>query len=211
MIKSLKLRLKSVQNCLRSRQQLIIENLLLRHLLSILQRNSMKPRLQTSDRVLFVLLTCFLNNWRQVITIVKPETVISWHRKGFKLFWRWKCRHGKTGRKPIDPEIKKLIHDMNIANHLWGAPRIHGELLKLGIEVSQATVRRYMKKHIKPPSQTWRTFLDNHITDIVSIDFFTVPTATFKILYVFVVLSHERRKIQCYQVPHSIMDRSADY
>ncbi len=203
MINSLKNLLKSIQNCFSSRQQLVLENLLLRHQLTILQRNAKRPRLQTSDRALFVLISRFLNNWRQVITLVKPDTLISWHRKSFKLFWRWKSRHGKPGRNRIDPEIQKLIRDMSLANHLWGAPRIHGELLKLGIEVSQATVRRYMKKHRKPPSQNWRTFLDNHITDIVSVDFFTVPTVTFKILFVFVVLSHDRRKILHFNVTKS--------
>jgi len=195
MINSLKILLKSIVNCFSSQQQLVIENLLLRHQLSILQRNAKKPRLQTSDRALIVFFSRYLNNWRQIVTIVKPETVISWHRKGFKLFWKWKCRHGKPGRNRIDPEIRKLIREMSIANHLWGAPRIHGELLKLGFELSQATVRRYMKKHVKPPSQTWRTFLANHMHNTVSIDFFIVPTINFKLLFVFVVLAHERRKI----------------
>jgi len=158
--------------------------------------------LQTSDRALFVIFSRFLDNWRQVITIVKPETVISWHRKGFKLFWRWKSRN-KLGRPGIDSEIRKLIGDMSIANNLWGAPRIHGELLKLGFEVSQATVRRYMKKHIKPPSQTWRTFLTNHMHNTASIDFFVVPTITFKLLFVLVVLSHDRRKIVHFNVTAS--------
>ena len=158
--------------------------------------------MQTSDRALFVIFSRFLDNWRQVITIVKPETVISWHRKGFKLFWRWKSRN-KLGRPGIDSEIRKLIGDMSIANNLWGAPRIHGELLKLGFEVSQATVRRYMKKHIKPPSQTWRTFLTNHMHNTASIDFFVVPTITFKLLFVLVVLSHDRRKIVHFNVTAS--------
>ncbi len=203
MIKSLKLLLKTINNYFCSRQQLILENILLRQQLSILQRNTKKPRLKISDRALFVLISMFLNNRRQTITIVKPDTVIRWHRKGFKLFWRLKSRHGKSGRKRIDPEVIKLIQDMSKANHLWGAPRIHGELLKLGIEVSQATVRRYMVKYRKPPSQTWRTFLNNHVKDIVSIDFFVVPTVTFRILYVFVVFAHDRRRIIHFNVTKS--------
>ena len=199
---SLKILLKSIVNCFSTRKHLVLENLLLRHQISILQRNAKRPRLQTSDRALFVLFSRFLNDWRQVITIVKPETVISWHRKGFKLFWRWKSRN-KLGRPGIDSEIRKLIGDMSIANNLWGAPRIHGELLKLGFEVSQATVRRYMKKHIKPPSQTWRTFLTNHMHNTASIDFFVVPTITFKLLFVLVVLSHDRRKIVHFNVTAS--------
>ena len=136
-----------------------------------------------------------LNHWKQVLVVVNPETVIRWHKKGFRLYWRWKSHSRRCGRNKIDIETRNLIRNLSQANVLWGAPRIHGELLKLGIEVSQATVRRYMIKHRKTPSQTWRTFLDNHVNDIASIDFFIVPTLTFKILYVFVVLSHDRRKI----------------
>jgi len=163
----------------------------------------MRPRLKRADRVLFVLISRILKNWRQSITIVKPDTVIRWHRKGFKLFWRWKSSHGKPGRNPIDPEIRKLIRDMSSANHLWGAPRIHGELLKLGIDVSQATVRRYMVKHKNPPSQTWKTFLNNHTKELVAIDFFIVPTVTFSLLYVFVILAHDRRRVVHFNVTKS--------
>ncbi len=195
--------LKSIANCFSSRQQLVLENLLLRHQLSILQRNAKRPRLQTSDRALFVLISRFLNNRRQFITIVKPETVISWHRKGFKLFRRWKCRRGKPGRNPIDPEIRKLIRDMSMANQLWSAPRIHGELLKLCSNVSEATVRRYIPKKPKNASQTWRMFLANHMHNTASIDFFVVPTINFKLLFVLVVMSHERRKTIHFNVTSS--------
>jgi len=126
--------------------------------------------------------------------VVKPATVVRWHRQGFKYYWAWKSRH-KGGRPAIDPQVRELIRKMSRANPLWGAPRIHGELLKLGIDLSQTTVAKYMIRHPKPPSPSWRTFLDNHLRDLVSIDFFTVPTVTFRILFVFLVLSHGRRRI----------------
>jgi putative transposase len=129
-----------------------------------------------------------------------PDTVVRWHRQGFRFYWRWKTRSPKPGRPPVDTEIRKLIRQMQSANIGWGASRIHGELLKLGIEVSQATVSKYMVRQRKPPSQTWRTFLENHADCIAGIDFFTVPTATFRILYVFIVLSHDRRRVVHFNV-----------
>jgi transposase InsO family protein len=130
---------------------------------------------------------------------VKPETVIGWHRKGFKLYWTSESRN-RGGRPPIDAEIRSLIRRMARENPTWGAPRIHGELLKLGFEVAEATVSRYMPFGRKPPLQTWRAFLRNHTKDLVSIDFFVVPTATFRILYVFLALEHERRRIVHFNV-----------
>jgi transposase InsO family protein len=126
--------------------------------------------------------------------IVKPATVIAWHRRGFRLFWRWKSRR-RLGRPPVSLEVRRLIRTIAEANPLWGAPRIHGELLKLGIEVSQATVARYMTRPRRPPSQTWRTFLANHVGQIMAADFFVVPTATCRLLFVLVILAHERRRI----------------
>jgi hypothetical protein len=126
---------------------------------------------------------------------VKPETVVAWHRKGFRFFWTWKSRHGRAGRPSIPKDVRELIRSMSKANPLWGAPRVHGEILKLGIELSQATVAKYMVRYPKPPSQTWRTFLENHSKELVSIDFFTVPTITFHVLYVFLVLAHDRRRV----------------
>ena len=118
-----------------------------------------------------------------------------WHRKGFRLYWTWKSRRYRGGRPAIDSEVRELIRTMSRNNIGWGAPRIHGELKMLGFGVSESTVAKYMIRHRKPPSQTWRTFLDNHVSELVSVDFFTVPTATFRVLYVFVVLRHERREI----------------
>jgi len=129
------------------------------------------------------------------LIIIKPETVIAWHRKGFRQLWAWKIRRGKPGRPAIAKEVRKLIRMLSRENPLWGAPHIHGELLKLGIDIGETSVSKYMVRHRKPPSQTWRTFLDNHLKPLVSVDFFVVPTIRFQILYVFLVLAHERRRI----------------
>jgi transposase InsO family protein len=126
--------------------------------------------------------------------IVKPETVIAWHRQGFRVFWTWKSRR-RIGRPPVAADVRALIRTMAQENPLWGAPRIHGELLKLGLEVSQATVAKYMPCRPTPPSQTWRTFLANHVQQIAAADFFVVPTATCRLLFVLVLLAHERRRI----------------
>jgi len=131
---------------------------------------------------------------------VQPDTVVGWHRKGFKLFWRWKSQRGKVGRPKIEAEIRRLIRRKSRENPTWGVPRIQSELALLGHTVSEATVRKYRIQKRNPPSQTWRTFLDNHLTDIVAIDFFTVPTATFRILFGFVVMRHDRRRVVHFNV-----------
>jgi putative transposase len=141
-----------------------------------------------------VLLSRLWGQWRSGLVLVKPETVIAWQRKGFRLYWRWKSRAGNSGRPSVSPEIRALIRQMNSANSLWGAPRIHGELLKLGIQISQATVAKYRVSQRKPPSQTWRTFLENHVKQLVSTDFLVVTTVSFRLLFVFVVLGHHRRR-----------------
>jgi transposase InsO family protein len=132
--------------------------------------------------------------WRGALVIVKPETVIAWHRQGFRLFWTWKSRH-RAGRPAVPTDVRNLIRTMSEANPLWGAPRLHGELLKLGIDIGETSVSKYMKRHPKPPSQTWRTFLETHVRSLVSVDFFVVPTIRFQVLYVFLVLAHDRRRI----------------
>jgi transposase InsO family protein len=127
--------------------------------------------------------------------VVQPATVIRWHREGFRLYWRWRSRASRCGRPRTDAEIRNLIREMARANPLCGAPRLHGELLKLGLDVSQRTVSRVIGRQRKPPSQAWRAFLDNHLKELASLDFFVVPTASFRVLYVLVVLRHDRRRI----------------
>ncbi len=180
----------------RSRAALELENLALRHQIGVLQRSVRKrPRLTPLDRLLWVWLFAIWSGWRSTLTIVQPETVIAWHRKSFRLFWTWKIRLGRTGRPTLAREVRHLIRRMCSENPSWGAPRIHGELLKLGINIAESSVSKYMVRCRKPPSQTWRTFLENHLQQLVSIDFFTVPTIRFQVLYVFLVLAHDRRRI----------------
>ncbi len=185
----------SVPACFRTRAALQAEILALRHQLLVLQRSrrGYKLRLSSADRVLWVWLSRLWTEWRSALIIVKPETVIAWQRQGFRLYWRWKSRHSE-GRPSVSREVRDLIRRMSLANPRWGAPCIHGELSKLGIQVSQATVAKYMDRHRKPPSQNWRTFLNNYMQTLVSADFFVVPTITFRLLFVFVILSHDRRR-----------------
>jgi len=187
--------LVSLRDCFRTRLVLQAEIIALRHQLLVLQRSSrgQRLRLRVFDRFFWVWLSRLWGGWQSALLIVKPETVIAWHRRGFRLYWTWKSRH-RQGRPNVSTEIRDLIRKMSVANPRWGAPRIHGELLKLGIEVSQATVAKYIVRHRRPPSQTWRTFLKNHMTNMVSADFFVVPTITFRPLFVFVILSHDRRR-----------------
>jgi len=167
----------------------------------VLQRAAPKrPRLTRTDRLLWVWLSQTWRDWRAALTIVKPETVIAWHRKGFRLFWTWQIRRGQAGRPVVSFDVRDLIRQMCRENPLWGAPRIHGELLKLGITIGETSVSKYMVRRRQPPSQTWRTFLDNHVKDLVSVDFFNVPTIRFHVLYVFLVLAHDRRRILHFNV-----------
>ena len=184
------------------RADLVAENLALRQQLIILHRKSRRPRLKTKDRVFWLWLARSWDGWRESLIVVKPATVVRWHRQGFKYYWAWKSRH-KGGRPAVSPEVRDLIRRMSRANPLWGAPRIHGELLKLGIDLSETTVAKYMIRHRKPPSPSWRAFLNNHVKDLVSIDFFTVPTVTFNVLFVFVVLAQYRRRVIHFNVTES--------
>jgi putative transposase len=181
------------------RSVMLTENLALRHQLGILQRSVNRPKLRQRDRILWVWLSRLWPNWRSCLLIVKPDTVIRWHRDGFRLYWRWKSRK-KPGRPKIDAVIRNLIRRMSLENAAWGSPRIQSELALLGYTVDQSTVAKYMFRHRKPPSQTWRTFLANHVPDIAAIDFFVVSTATFRILYCFVVLRHDRRCVVHFNV-----------
>ena len=177
------------------RAALHTEILALRQQVAVLKRKRPRPSLRKADRVFWVILSCLWPGWRHALVIVRPETVIGWHRKGFRLFWTWKSRRGKPGRPPVSREIRYLVRRMSRENTRWGAPRIHGELLKLGFSISQAAVSKYMVRYPSPPSQSWRTFLTNHADCLASIDFFVVPTATFHLLFGFIVLHHERRQI----------------
>ena len=177
------------------RAALHTEILALRQQVSVLKRQRPRPSLRKADRVFWVILSCLWPGWRHALVIVRPETVIGWHRKGFRLFWTWKWRRGKPGRPPVSREIRYLVRRMSRENTRWGAPRIHGELLKLGFSISQAAVSKYMVRYPSPPSQSWRTFLTNHADCLASNDFFVVPTATFHLLFGFIVLHHERRQI----------------
>ena len=178
----------------RGRASLELELIALRHQVTVLRRlRPGRPRLFSTDRLLWVWL---YRIWPQVLNtmvLVKPATVVQWHRKCFRLYWRQRSR--ALGRPRMGREIRDLIRQMSVANPLWGAPRIHGEMLKLGIEVSQATVGRYLPRRPKVPSPTWRSFLHNHMHDTAAVDMFVVVAARFQLLYALVVLSHERRKV----------------
>jgi transposase InsO family protein len=179
----------------RSRVALHAEILFLRQQLNVLQRRSPKRvALNNIDRLVFAGLYCLAPQALDALKILKPQTVIRWHRVGFRAYWRWKSRP-HSGRPGTPREIRQLIRDMSIANPLWGAPRIHGEILKLGIDVGQTTVAKYMARRRRPPSQGWRTFLHNHADGIASMDLFVVPTISFRLLYGLLILQHGRRQI----------------
>ena len=182
------------------RLELMAEILALRQQLAILNRTANRPSLRFQDRLFWGALAKCWQDWRSALLIVKPETVIKWHRQGFRLYWRWKSKTGRPGRPRIDAEIRELIRRISQENPLWGAPRIQSELSLLGLEVAESTVAKYRIKTPKPSSQTWKTFLSNHARDIIGIDFFTVPTATFRNLYCFIILSHERRQVVHFNV-----------
>ena len=177
-----------------------LENVALRQQVAVFKRDNKRPRLHRRDRLFWIALRTIWKNWKSALVIVRPETVISWQRKRFKQYW-WRLSQAKgPGRPPMSTEIRKLIRTMATANPLWGAPRVHGELLKLGFELSERTVSRLMPKRHKEPSQTWKAFLNNHVGQFVSIDFFTVPTVQLRVLFVFVVLAHERRRVLHFNV-----------
>jgi transposase InsO family protein len=187
----------------KSRHRLHAENLVLRHQVNILRRRApRRMRLSNVDRLAFVWLYRLCPAALDAVAIIRPETLIRWHRRGFQVFWRWRSR-SRGGRPAMPRKIRDLIREMSRVNFLWGAPRIHGELLKLGIEVAQATVAKYMVKRRRPPSQTWRTFLHNHAHGIAAADLFVVPTIGFQLLYCLVILSHGRRRL----IHHAITAR----
>src|SRR6478672_5980742 len=187
--------LATMRISIRTRAALQLEILALRHQLQVLQRSRRRRvHLTRADRRLWVWLSRIGREWRSAVVIVRPETVIAWHRRAFRRFWARKSRH-RIGRPEIPADVRALIRTMSRANPLWGAPRIHGELLKLGIDVSQASVAKYLVRPQRPPSQSWRTFLANHIQQIMAADFFVVPTATGRLLFFLVMLAHHRRRV----------------
>src|SRR3982074_1266435 len=177
------------------RVRLEAEIALLRHQLNVLRRQApLKPRLTVADRLVFVWLYHLFPAGLNAVRIVHPEPVIRWHRTGLRLYWRWKSR-ARGGRPKIPGEIRRLIREMSLANRLWRAPRIHGELLKLGIVVAQSTVAKYMARSGRGRSQSWKTFWQNDAAGIAAMDFLIVPTVGFRLLFVLAILRHERRRL----------------
>jgi transposase InsO family protein len=188
MIESLGLVLTVLGACLRTQWDLVVENLLLRHQLAVALRRRPRPPIRRRDKLLWILARRPCRDWRRHLVVVRPETVIRWHRRGWRLFWWWRSR--------LSAEVRELIATMSRDNPRWGAERIRGELLKLGIAVSKRSLRRYRwRRGPRPPSQTWRTFLANHRPDIWAADLFTVQTLTFRTLYVLLFVAHGRREL----------------
>jgi transposase InsO family protein len=184
-----------VVDLVRPRAALEAELLVLRQQIIVLRRAGLsRPTFRATDKLLLGWLCQLFPNVRNALTIVRPETVVRWHRAGFRSYWRWKSRR-RAGRPTLPVDIRQLIREMSIANPLWGAPRIHGELLKLGIEVGQTSVAKYMPRRRRPPSQGWKTFLLNHADGITAMDLFVVPTVSFRLLYGLLIMGHGRRRI----------------
>jgi hypothetical protein len=189
-----------VADLFKSRRRLEVENLFLRHQLNVaLRRAPRRLRLRGSDRILLVWMTRLWPSLLGLAQIVQPDTILRWHRAGFRAYWRWKSQ-GRPGRPRIERELRDLIRRMSKENPLWGAPRIHGELLKLGFELAESTVSKYMIRRQGPPSQNWRAFLGNHADVIAAIDLCVVPTLTFERLFAFIVLGHGRRQLLWFAV-----------
>ncbi len=185
---------------LRSRVSLQLEVAALHHQLSLFQGTNRRPLIRSSDRLLWSILARLWSSWRGALYFVKPRTVILWQQKRFRDHWRRLSRGGRRGRPAISLELRRLIRRMWQANPTWGSPRIVGELQMLGIDIAKSTVEKYRPKRRRPTSPTWTTFLRQHIRDIVAIDFFTVPTARLRVLFVLIVLAHDRRRIVYFNV-----------
>jgi len=189
-----------VSTLFRSRFTLQLEIIALRHQLTDYQRTTQRPRINPGDRIFWSWLSCHWSGWRGALVFVQTRTVIAWQRKRFRNHWAKLSKHGSPGRPPISKEIKELIRKMSEANVSWGSPRIVGELQKLGIDVAKSTVEKYRVRSRKPSSPTWKAFLKHHVRDLVSIDFFVVPTVKNKVLFVLVVLAHHRRRVVHFNV-----------
>ena len=179
----------------RGHRELVLENLALRQQLTALKRTARRPQLRTRDRLFWIVLARTWRNWRGALVLVQPDTVVRWHREWLRRRWTRRSARIHAGRPRTDAAVRTLITTMAAANPIWGAPRIHGEMKKLGIELSERTVSRLLRRLRRPPSQTWRTFLTNHAAALVSMDFLTVPTLTGRVLFVLVLLAHDRRRI----------------
>jgi putative transposase len=203
MLRVIGLLLASLLRCFRARRSLLIENLVLRQQLVVLKRKHPRPRLTVFDKSFWVLVRKFWSGWKQTLIVVSPEAVVRWHRSGFVLYWRLISRARRViGRKRISKDVRDLIFRMVAENPTWGAPRIHGELMMLGFDASERTVSRWMRRAPRDPepAKRWLAFLRNHREAIAAMDFFTVPTIRFDLLYCFFVISHGRRHILHFNV-----------
>jgi putative transposase len=183
-----------------SRASLHLENLALRHQLAVYQQTVQHPRIRPSDRLFWACLSRLWAGWQQALAFVRPRTILAWQRQRVRDHWRRLSQRGQPGRPAIPKEVRQLIRDMWRANPTWGAPRIVGELRKVGIEVTKSTVEKYRMRPPKPPSPTWKAFLNNHVKDLVALDFFVVPTITHKVLFVLLILAHERRRLVHFKI-----------
>ena len=184
------------------RDHLLLENLVLRQQLSVLKRKHGRPKLTRLDRWFWVAVSRLWPEWKSSLLLVKPETVVQWHRRGFRYYWRLKSRTKQAGRTPITPELQQLIFRIASENPTWGAPRIHGELLMLGFDLGERTISRWLQRRPRKPdpARRWLAFLRNHREAIAAMDFFTIPTITFHVLYCFFVVAHDRRRILHFNV-----------
>ena len=195
MVRVIQFMLTLVTTSVRSRLSLQAENAALRNQLSLSRKSGQRPRIRPADRLLWCFIAKLWVGWRTALYFVQPRTVTTWQKKRFRDYWRALSQTAKPDRPRISRDLRKLIGRMWEANPTWGSPKIVAELAKLGIDVAKSTVERYRPKRAGPPSPRWRTFLDQHVRDLVSIDFFVVSTATFRVLFVFIVLAHDRRRI----------------
>ena len=203
MVDAIRLFVGAILRLLRTRRRLLLENLALRQQLAVLKRKHARPRLAALDKLFWVLVRRFWSEWKQALVIVGPETVVRWHRSGFAMYWRAISRGRRiVGRRRTSKEVRDLIFRMVAENSTWGAPRIHGELLMLGFDISERTISRWMKRAPRDPgpAKRWLAFLRNHREAIAAMDFFTVPTITFGVLYCFFIIGHDRRRIVNFNV-----------